>query len=954
MYTNVDCLSNKMPDLKLFLNSLSNKPNVIAITEVNPKSSKYKRIESEYSLEGYNLFSVNIGDNSFRGIIVYVSQALSATQIYVSTKFNECLLLQLKVDHNNSMLLGTFYRSPSSSSDNDNYLIDTLNELSNKYKCKSLYIGDFNLGNIDWTTCTSITSKLVEMSFLSCLQNNFLLQHVRKPTRARGSDNPHILDLLITNDDFIEDVLYFGPIGKSDHSVIVCNCIVKASREINTEKYNYNKGNYDAFRLCMNRDWANEFSSCDDINSIWNTFKLIFFEGLDKFVPKINSSNWKKKSSWQRPISKPLKQLINRKHRLWRRFQETKSPAVETVFKSVRNKVRAESRKLQKLEEQNIAKACKNNPKKFWQFVKSKTKNRCNVSNIHMKSSDGERVLTEDLDKCDAFADFFSKIYTNEPFCEFDPIPRVMLSNSSDALEITETAIYKKLDLLKIDKSPGPDNIHPRVIYELRSQLCPAFKIIFQLSLNTGHIPDEWKRSIVSVLHKKGNKSSISNYRPISLTCIVCKIMESLIRDQLMEYFLNCNLFSNKQFGFIKGRSTTLQLLNVVDKWTSYLEHGGQIDVIYMDFEKAFDKVPHKRLLSKLESYGVNIEIIKWIEGFLQDRTFSIRINGVFSDWCRVLSGIPQGSVLGPLLFVIFINDLAINFDSDGELYLFADDGKLFRHVKDMTDSIVLQRLCQDFYNWSERWLMKLNIDKCKIISISRNAVSQKYTYGFQTINNEFVELDHVSCIEDLGITVDDKLSFDSHISGKVCKAFQMLGVINRNFKLLDKDTFILLYKSLVRTSLEYGHSIWNPSRVSYISDIEKVQKRATKMVHTCKHLSYVERLKFLQLPTLKFRRIRGDMIEAYKILNYKYDARVVPILCKNVSTRTRGNSLKLNVERSKYNLRKFSFTPRIVNIWNSLPDCVVTADSVNVFKNELDKFWINKEVYYDWKADII
>ena len=170
MYTNVDCLSNKMSDFKVFLNSLSNKPNVIAITEVNPKSSKYKRKESEFSLEGYNLFSVNIGgDSIFRGIIVYVSQNLKATQIDVSSNFSECLLLQLQVDIHNSFLLGTFYRSPSSTSDNDQYLINTLNELSCRYKCKSLFVGDFNLGNINWNTCTSTCSKQVEIAFLSCL-----------------------------------------------------------------------------------------------------------------------------------------------------------------------------------------------------------------------------------------------------------------------------------------------------------------------------------------------------------------------------------------------------------------------------------------------------------------------------------------------------------------------------------------------------------------------------------------------------------------------------------------------------------------------------------------------------------------------------------------------------------------------------------------------------------------
>ena len=224
----------------------------------------------------------------------------------------------------------------------------------------------------------------------------------------------------------------------------------------------------------------------------------------------------------------------------------------------------------------------------------------------------------------------------------------------------------------------------------------------------------------------------------------------------------------------------------------------------------------------------------------------------------------------------------------------------------------------------------------------------------FKLVMVFFSVLEHVKTIQDLGVTVDTKLSFEDHIYEKIGKAYQMLGIINRNFKQLDKDAFILLYKSLVRSLLEYGQSVWSPSKISVIYDIERVQKRATKMVKNCKQLCYSDRLKYLHLPTLKFRRIRGDMIEVYKILNNKYDAHVVPDLCKNNNKRTRGNSLKLNVQRCKYNLRKFSFTIRIVNLWNSLPDSVVLADSVNLFKNKLDELWISKEVYYDWKLELL
>ena len=804
MYTNVDSLSNKFYDLKLFLNSLSNTPKVIAITEVNPKSVIYKRKESEFSLEGYNLFSVNVGNTTHRGIIVYISKEISATEIYVSAKFSECLLLQLRVDVNELFLIGTFYRSPNSSLENDKCLLDTLNELSNKFKCKSLYIGDFNMSGIHWPTCTSVTSKQCEISFLSCLQNNFLTQHVTQPTRARGSDNPHILDLFITNDDFLDNILYFSPIGKSDHSVIICNCIIKATNVVNTEKFNYNKGDYDAFRIFMNRDWYDVFSSCgDNVNLIWNVFKVIFNEGFNNFVPKLKNNYWKRKPTWHRPISKTLKKLINRKHRLWRRFQETKSPVIEALFKTVRNKVRNESRKLQKQEELKIASSSKNNSKKFWQYIKSKTKFQSSVGNINLVAPDTDSVLADNADKCEAFADFFTKLYTDEPSGEFDPLPNILPSISCDCIEITEENVFNKLASLKIDKSPGPDNFHPRVFNELKSELCLAFKIIFDVSLKFGQLPNDWKRSVVSVLHKKGDKKLISNYRPISLTCIACKILESIIRDKLMEYFICNNLFSNYQFGFIKGRSTTLQLLNVIDKWTSSLENGGQVDIVYMDFEKAFDKVPHNRLLSKLESYGINNDIIKWIKAFLCGRSFSVRINGTYSEWLPVISGIPQGSVLGPLLFVIFINDLAVNFNLDSNIFLFADDGKVFKHIKDNVDSVELQKHCQDFYNWSEKWLMKLNIDKCKIVSISKNDNANHYTYGFETNNGDFIVLEHVKNIQDLGITIDAKLSFEAHIYDKIGRAYQMLGIINKNFNKINQQT---TYCFILDTTTPFNH----------------------------------------------------------------------------------------------------------------------------------------------------
>ena len=247
---------------------------------------------------------------------------------------------------------------------------------------------------------------------------------------------------------------------------------------------------------------------------------------------------------------------------------------------------------------------------------------------------------------------------------------------------------------------------------------------------------------------------------------------------------------------------------------------------------------------------------------------------------------------------------------------------------------------------------MKLNTSKCKVLSIGRN--TRPYLkYGYNVSGSLFVELEQVKCMKDLGVTFDSDLSFKDHIYSKINIAIKMLGIINRNFSHLDKKTFLLLYKSLVRTHLEYAQSVWNPFLNSLINDIEKVQKRATKMISSCKRMSYSERLQKLKLPTLKFRRVRGDMIEAYKIMSRKYDAQVLPPLQRNTDSRTRGHSHKLKVQRAKYDIRKYSFPLRIVNTWNSLPEVVVLSENVNTFKNNLDKFWQNHDMLYNYEANL-
>jgi hypothetical protein len=422
-----------------------------------------------------------------------------------------------------------------------------------------------------------------------------------------------------------------------------------------------------------------------------------------------------------------------------------------------------------------------------------------------------------------------------------------------------------------------------------------------------------------------------------------------------MTFFVDNDLFSKKQYGFIKGRSTVLQLLTLLDEWTKILDIGGQIDVIYTDFEKAFDKVPHKRLISKLFSYGVNKGVIDWVQSFLNERTYSVCVNGKFSSDKKVLSGIPQGSVLGPVLFIIYINDLPEDCGSLCDMFLYADDAKLYKRIFNINDTTALSSCCDNLLNWSERWLMKLNTSKCKVMSVTRKCSNTNCNsiYNFRFKDGSSDKLEHIDCIKDLGVQIESDLSFNTHIYDKIKIAYKMLGIINRNFKDMDTITFILLYKSLVRSHVEYAGVVWNPYQMTLIRDLEKVQKRATKMLYVCKGHSYENRLKMLKLPTLRYRRLRGDMIEVYKIVNNLYDVTVDSILSVNTGGRTRGNDFKLTKERCNLDIRKYFFSCRVVNVWNSLPNSVVLAESITSFKIRLDKHWDNVSIKFDYEAEL-
>ena len=341
--------------------------------------------------------------------------------------------------------------------------------------------------------------------------------------------------------------------------------------------------------------------------------------------------------------------------------------------------------------------------------------------------------------------------------------------------------------------------------------------------------------------------------------------------------------------GLRSGHSCATQLLCVLEEWSKALDCNENVDVIYLDFRKAFDTVPHARLINKLYAYGIRDRLLRWIQNFLTNRKQKVIVQGEESQWADVTSGIPQGSVLGPVLFLIYINDLPDAIKKF--VTIFADDTKEHAVIRIENDTIEVQEDLYEKSDWPEIWEIRFKTKKYKSLHMGK---SNPKTVYYMKEGDRKIPLEQVTEEKDLGVTFCDTLKFDKHILNYLNKANKILGIVKRTFTYMNRDMFIQLYKSLIRPNLEYATVIWNPYLKKNIFLIENVQRRATKLISEIAHLPYEQRLRNLGLPTLNYRRCRSDMNQVYKILNKIDDIPVDKFFTISESNRTRGHKYKL------------------------------------------------------------
>ena len=853
----MDYLLNKKDELLSRLVEIQ--PDIICFTEIKAKNQILIPLDSEFEIPNYDMF---INKNAKRGTALYINKNLKAQEhsFAETNMFSENIWCSFKSGTGENILIGCIYRSPHSSYENTESLYRLLNANDLQKFDKICVCGDFNMPDIRWD---GVWNGDKNNEFIECVRDAFLIQKVQNPTRHRAGQRSTLLDLVLVNDDkLISDITHLAPLGKSDHDILQFDLYVSKNKTNYKLKYQYNlnKGDYVNFRKFIASStiyMVENDNTIDNVEKMWGSIKQAILDGMDKFIPKVPCKQIKKvKPLW---MNNKLLRKIKKKNKLYKRYLNTKEGSDYNRYILERNLCNKLIKKFRKQYEKDIANDCKSNPKRFWKYVQNRTKHNAGINTLIRK--DGSSAVS-DKDKAETLNQFFSSVFTIEDRTNVPNLAKGGKSNGvyiSD-VRVTPEAVKNKLKNLEANKAQGPDQIPPKVLKELCNELAVPLCNLFNLSLETGQLPQDWKLAEVAAIFKKGTKSEPGNYRPVSLTSICCKVLESIIRDVLVDHFTDNNLYNECQHGFRKKRSCVTQLLKVMEELTALLDDKHCIDIVYLDFRKAFDTVPHERLLQKLESYGITGNIISWIRQFLSDRMQLVKVGNEYSDKTLVLSGIPQGSILGPLLFTVFINDLPEGVQSVCKL--FADDTKIF-NISSNHD--ILQQDLNYLLDWSNIWDLHFNVEKCKVLHVGKHNPLNSY---FMLSRDGTTAIEPCSEEKDLGVTFNKHLNFDTHIHNCVNKANKMLGLIKRTFRYLDKTIFCKLYKALVRPHLEYANSIWYPYLKRQSITIEKVQRRATKLLKECRHMTYSERLSFLNLHSLLGRRIRGDLIQVFKIYN--------------------------------------------------------------------------------------
>jgi len=875
-------------------------------------------LSSEVFPSGYIVYRKDRPDG-YGGVFIACRDTLSSSEIPLNDSPSELVACQIQLADHSSLIVASVYRPPSNDDTYLEELCNQLNQIHLDYPNSALWIaGDTNLPDIDWSN-SCITghsySLKINHNFLDFISDNALTQMNNTPTR--GSN---ILDVFITDrPSLVESCDVVS--GISDHEALFVKSLVTArlSQPSKRTIYLWSQANFHDIRNQINslcEEFVGSHTSSTPIETLWNSFQEICNTCLDLVPTKLSSSNIKQ--PW---INNYIKRLSRRKQRAYNCARRNNQPQHWTKYYSLKKECQRECRSAYNKYVSNMVDPNKNTvTKKLWSYIKSKRQD--NIGGVGPIKYQGE-THTDPLSKANIFANYFSSVFTNEdtsniPTMDGEPLPCI------DAILIHVEGIAELLRNIDPNKANGPDQLPARFLKEVSLEIAPALTLIFQASLDQSKLPEVWKEALVVPVFKKGNRSDPCNFRPISLTCICGKILEHVVHSNISKHLQRYEVLCDEQHGFRTNRSCDTQLITTVNDFAKCLNEGGQCDVLTLDFSKAFDKVPHARLYHKLSHYGIRGPILTWLQAFLTNRSQRVIVDNIKSHATHVLSGVPQGTVLAPLLFLIYINDLPTCVRNKVRLY--ADDVLLYSYVYSKDDCISLQRDLHALEKWSLKWKMPFNPLKCEFLRITNKTTPITHTYLIAES-----PIKEVTTTKYLGVLIDNKLNWNNHIQSIAHKASQVNGFLYRNLRQCPTNIKVICFKSMVRPILEYASSIWAPHTNVNIQRLEAVQRRAARFCFNnfSPYSSVTSMLQSLDLQSLQTRRNISKLIIMYKMING--NLHIPNPLLPNQRDSRRGYFTQLQTRIDSF---KFSFFPSTVKLWNSLPPTVINSPTLNQFCN--------------------
>ncbi len=908
-YANARSLRNKLPELEILL--CSSEYDLVAFSETWLDDSVPNALLS------FGFYTVVRKDRECRiggGVALLIRRGLVYEQVDVPQCFAGVEALVVDFQFGIAKLrVAVTYRAPNVSADISS-LHCTFLDFVYSVNYPVLQLGDFNLV-IDWKhlyapgggAAAEFAAKVIELS---------LFQLVESPTRG-----PNILDLVLVNDPLpVLSCCTNVPFSTSDHeSVVLCLAFQREKLPIGSS-HNFSKANYTEMNIFLaNLDWHSVVVACRDTEEACNTITAIIRDAIDLFVPRFKGPRFVV------PLS--IRQLRNRRMKLHRQLK-CGDESVRHQFQIAKNQYKRAAKSWQYNKEQYILNSGNSNA--LYKYVKSRRRYCEPIAPL--RDSDGI-VQLSDADKCDVLAKYYSSMFSQDNLLQYAmPLASV---NKLSVIVTDPVDTYRILREMPAKTSMGPDGIPSCVLKNCSVSLALPLSMLYNLSFSSGTVPSVWKHAHIVPIYKKGVRSEPSNYRPVSLVSNIGKGPEELVCKSVLSHCVQNKLLCDEQFGFLPGRSAIGQLIDCFDIVTKALDEDLCVDIVYLDLTKAFDSISIRKLLLKLESLGISGKLLQWLHSYLTVRTQAVKIGDNLSATAPVLSGVPQGTKLGPLLFLLYLEDIVPAIPVSVLIRIFADDIKLLYVFKRNAPPIELQSALISCASLLTDLDLSLQPTKCQVFHLGRDNPHYQYS-----LNNKVVP--SVEFVSDLGVLFDKELKFSHNCTRIARKASTVANMILRVFSSTDSKLLIRAFKTYVRPILEYGCEVANPYLVRDIETLERVQRDYTRRVAQRTRLQYVDyadRIRQLELPYLSERRTDACLKMYYKILNgVTHSCHEILPLDHNPRDLRRHNTRNILIEKSHLQLRKQFFPCRYRNTWNGLTEKVANAPSLASMKCHLDK----------------